>query len=57
MSFLREESGGLLKKSWNFVRKKQFEETLLLMNHWTRALVDGSENFLSVGQNFGGDIT
>jgi hypothetical protein len=43
MSFLKEESGGLLKKHWNLVLEKQFAETLLLMSHWTRALVGASE--------------
>jgi hypothetical protein len=57
MSFLREESGGLLKKHWNLVLGKRFKETLLLVSHWTRALVGASENFSSVGQDFGGDIT
>jgi hypothetical protein len=49
MSFLKEESGGLLKKSWNLVLEKWFG--------WTRALVGASENFSSVGRNFGGDVT
>jgi hypothetical protein len=39
MSFLKEESGGLLKKRWNLVLEKQFKETLLLLSCWTRALV------------------
>jgi hypothetical protein len=39
MSFLKEESGGLLKKRWNLVLKKQFKETLLLVSRWTHALV------------------
>jgi hypothetical protein len=39
MSFLREESGGLLKKHWNLVLEKWFEENLLLVSRWTRALV------------------
>jgi hypothetical protein len=43
MSFLKEESGGLLKKHWNLVLEKQFEETLSLVSHWTRALVSVSE--------------
>jgi hypothetical protein len=43
MSFLKKESGGLLKKRWNLVLEKQFEETLLLVSRWTRALVGGSE--------------
>jgi hypothetical protein len=57
MSFLKEESGGLLKKCWNLVLEKWFKETLLRVSRWTRALVGASENFSSVGQNFGGDIT
>jgi hypothetical protein len=57
MSFMREESGGLLKKNWNLVIEKRFKETLSLVSHWTHALVGASENFLSIGQNFGGDIT
>jgi hypothetical protein len=51
MSFLKEESGGPLKKHWNLVLEKQFEETLLLVSHWASA------NFLSVGRNFGSDVT
>jgi hypothetical protein len=43
MSFLKEESGGSLKKRWNLVLEKRFEETLLLMSCWTRALVGASE--------------
>jgi hypothetical protein len=43
MSFLKEESGGSLKKHWNLVLEKQLEETLLLVNRWTHALVDASE--------------
>jgi hypothetical protein len=39
MSFLKEESGGLLKKHLNLVVEKLFEETLLLLSCWTRALV------------------
>ncbi len=57
MSFLKEESGGLFKKHWNLVLEKRLEETLLLVSCWTRALVGASENFLSVGRDFGGDIT
>jgi hypothetical protein len=57
MSFLKEESGGSLKKRWNLVPEKQFEETLLLMSCLTRALVGASEIFLSVGWNFGGHVT
>jgi hypothetical protein len=57
MSFLKEESGGLLKKRWNLVLEKRFKETLLLVSHWTRALVGESKNFLSVGQNVGDDTT
>jgi hypothetical protein len=43
MNFLKEESGGLLKKRWNLVLEKWFEETLLLLSHWTPALVGASE--------------
>jgi hypothetical protein len=43
MSFLKKESGGLLKKHWNFVLEKRFKETLLLVSRWTCALVDASE--------------
>ncbi len=43
MSFLKEESGGLLKKRWNLVLEKWLKETLLLVSHWTRALVGASE--------------
>jgi hypothetical protein len=43
MSFLKEESGGLLKKRWDLVLEKWFKETLSLMSHWTRALVGISE--------------
>jgi hypothetical protein len=43
MSFLKEESGGLLKKHWNLVLENWFEETLLLVSLWTHALVGASE--------------
>jgi hypothetical protein len=43
MSFLKEESGVLLKKHWNLVLEKQCSETLLLVSRWTRALVGVSE--------------
>jgi hypothetical protein len=43
MSFLKEESGGLLKKRWNLVLEKWFEENLLLVSRWTRALVGALE--------------
>ncbi len=43
MSFLKEETGGLLKKRWNLVLEKRFVETLLLVSRWTRALVGASE--------------
>ena len=43
MSFLKEESWGLLKKHWNLVLEKRFKETLLLLSHWSRALVGASE--------------
>ncbi len=57
MSFLKEEIGRLLKKSWNLVLEKRFEKTLSLMSRWTRALIGASENFSAVGRNFGGNIT
>jgi hypothetical protein len=57
MRFFKEESGGLLKKHWSLVLEKRFKETLFLMSHWTYALVGASENFSSIGQNFGGDVT
>jgi hypothetical protein len=43
MSFLKKESGGLLRRHWNLVLEKQFKETLLLASHWTCALVGASE--------------
>jgi hypothetical protein len=43
MIFLKEESGGSLKKHSNLVLEKQFEETLLVVSHWTGALVGASE--------------
>ncbi len=43
MSFLKEESGGLLKKHWNLVLEKWFKETLLLVSCRTHALVGVSE--------------
>ncbi len=43
MNFFKQESGGLLKKHWNLVLEKQFEETPLLVSHWTRALIGVSE--------------
>jgi hypothetical protein len=43
MNFLKEESGGSLKKRWNLVLVKLFKETLLLVNHCTHALVGASE--------------
>jgi hypothetical protein len=42
MSFMKEESGGSLKKHWNLVLEKWFAETLLLGSCWTRALVGAS---------------
>jgi hypothetical protein len=57
MSFMKKESGGLLKKRWNVVLDKRFKETLLLVSHWTHALVGASEIFSSVGRNFGGEVT
>ncbi len=43
MSFLKEGSGGVLKKHWNLVLEKWFTENLLLVSHWTRAFVGASE--------------
>jgi hypothetical protein len=43
MSFLKEESGGLLKKHWNLVLEKWFSETLSLVSRWTPALVGASK--------------
>jgi hypothetical protein len=43
MSFLKEESGGSLKKHWTLVLENWFAETLLLVSRWTRALVGASE--------------
>jgi hypothetical protein len=43
MSFLKEKSGGLLKKRWNLVLEKRFAETLSLVSRWTRALLGASE--------------
>jgi hypothetical protein len=43
MIFLKKECGGLLKKHWNLVLEKRSKEALLLMSHWTRALVGASE--------------
>jgi hypothetical protein len=57
MSFLKEESVGSLKKRWNLVLEKRFEENLLLVSHWTRALVGVSEISRPLGGIFGGDIT
>jgi hypothetical protein len=42
MSFLKEESGGVLK-NWSLVLEKRFSETLLLVSHWTCALVGASK--------------
>jgi hypothetical protein len=57
MSFLKEEHGGLLKKHWKLVLEKWFEETLLLVSHWTRALGGASEISCPLGRILGGDIT
>ncbi len=43
MSFLKEESGRMLKKRWNLVLEKWFKETLLLVSRRTHALVGASE--------------
>jgi hypothetical protein len=32
MSFLKEESEGLLKKHWNLILEKRFKDTLLLVS-------------------------
>jgi hypothetical protein len=45
MSFLKEDCGGVLKKRWSLVLEKQSKETLLLLSHWTRALVGALESF------------
>jgi hypothetical protein len=50
MSFLKEESGGLLKKRWNLVLEKGFSETLLLVSRWTCALVGASEIYRPLGK-------
>ncbi len=50
MSFLKEESGGSLKKHWNLVLEKQFKETLLLARRLTRALVGASEISCPLGK-------
>jgi hypothetical protein len=55
MSFLRKESGGSLRL--NLVLEKRFKETLLLVSHWTRALVGASEIPRPLGRIFGGDVT
>jgi hypothetical protein len=44
MSFLKEEHGWLLKKHWILVLEKQSKETLLLVSHWTGALIGASES-------------
>ncbi len=50
MSFLKEEREGSLKKHWNLVLEKWFDETLLLVSHWTRALVGASEISRQLGK-------
>jgi hypothetical protein len=57
MNFLKEERGGLLKKSWKLVIEKWFEETLLLVSCWTRALEGASEISCPLGVVLGSDIT
>jgi hypothetical protein len=57
MSFLKEEREGLLKKHWKLVLEKRFEETLLLVNRWTRALGGASEISHPLGGTLGGDVT
>jgi hypothetical protein len=49
MRFLKEESGGLLKKRWNLVLEKWFEETLFLLSRWTHALVGAFETSHKLG--------
>jgi hypothetical protein len=39
MSFLNEESCGLLRKCWNLVLEKGSKETCLLVSRWTSAFV------------------
>ncbi len=50
MSFLKETSGGTLKKRWNLVLEKRFEETLLLVDRLTHALVGVSEISCPLGR-------
>jgi hypothetical protein len=57
MSFLKEERGGLLKKHCNLVLEKRFEETLLLVSHWTRALGGASAISHPLGGILGGEVT
>ncbi len=53
MSFLKEESKGLLEKHWNLVLEKWFKETLSPVSHWTHALVGASE----ISHLFGGILS
>ncbi len=57
MSFLKEESGGLLKKHWKLVLEKRFKETLSLVSHWTHALGGASKISCPLGRIHGRDIT
>ncbi len=57
MSFLKEECGGSLKKCWKLVLEKQFEETLLLVSHWTRSLGGASEISHPLGGILNGEVT
>jgi hypothetical protein len=50
MSFLKEECGGSLKKRWNLVLEKWSKETLLLVSHWTCALVGALESSRPLGR-------
>jgi hypothetical protein len=51
MSFLKNESGGLLKKHWNLVLEKFAHKPLDTCScRWVRI-------FLSIEQNFGGEVT
>jgi hypothetical protein len=51
MSFLKEESGGLLKMHWNLVCEKRFKETLLLVSRWARALGGASKISCPLGRS------
>jgi hypothetical protein len=57
MSFLKEDSGGSLKKHWNLVLEKWFEETLFAREPLDTCSCRCVRNFSSIGWNFGGGIT